>query len=59
MWSLNAFQEWYEALSVASPGAEPGHGALSGGGCQQQMSMFKISRDSRLVRKKCVSCCLV
>lgn len=58
MWQLNAFQEWYEAFSLAFPGEQAGHRALSDGGCQQQMSMRKISRDLRLVRRKCVPCCL-
>lgn len=43
---------------MAFPGVESGHKALSDGGCQQQMFMFKISRDLRLVRRKCVACCL-
>lgn len=41
MWHLNTFQERSAALSVAFPGAEPGHKALSDGGCQQQMSVFR------------------
>lgn len=57
MLQLNGFQEQYKAFFVAFPGGESGCKALSDGGYQQHMSMSRISRDLRLARRKCVSCC--